>query len=264
MTAWNVRITRGHHSRCAPEWHWLNLRGQWSGYLLWLILKGDGTLQTESAKYPLHTGQCFVLRMRERIEGAHDPSRPLVVPWIHYEYVDRRGRVFDPEPLPAEHRLAGNVSFLGDLFDRAIDAFLDHAPDTAAHWLKAALLEIAQADRRPAQSGPELDQAQRIERLCVTIRENPEVAMRVEDMARQMHCTPDHFCRLFKRVKGETPRAFMIRTRIEHAKSLLRFSGHSVGRIADMLGYRDVYYFSRQFKEQAGMSPRAYRQPRRG
>ncbi len=255
---WNVRIIRAHKTFCAPDWHWVNLPGQWDGYLLWVILKGSGRIITETRRYELFAGQCFHLRMSEAIEGRHDPHDRLLVPWLHYEYVDADGRIISPGRV-REQRVLGNPAFVTELLDRAISGFLEQRATVANHWLKAALLEIRKQDMLPARKGPALEYARRIGRLCEMIRENPGLSLRVEDMARQLYCSPDHFTRIFKQVKGLSPRAFITRCRIESAKSLLRFSSHPIGRIADMLGYNDIYHFSKQFKSQAGVSPSDFR-----
>ncbi len=256
-----VRVLRAHFTRCTPEWHWINPPGRLDGFLFWLILKGRGRLKAGEREFTLHPGQCFLMRMWEPIEGEHDPTQPLLVPWLHFEYLDDQGRVVHPDPLPRFHRRAEGLSFLSDLLRRAIDAFDEDRPAAAAHWMGSVLLEVAQQDRAPPPGGAALDQAQRIERLCLALREHPDMRLPVADMARQLHCSPDHFTRIFKRVKGESPSAFQLRTRLEHAKSLLRFSSHPVGRIAEMLGYRDVHFFSRQFRLHAGCSPTTYRLP---
>ena len=67
----------------------------------------------------------------------------------------------------------------------------------------------------------------------------------VEDLAAQLHVSPEHFCRLFRRLQGMPPRAFITRTRIEAAQSLLLTSSHSITRIAELLGYESPFYFSR-------------------
>ena len=46
---------------------------------------------------------------------------------------------------------------------------------------------------------------------------------------------------------------------MRRARMLLTESGNSIGWIADRLGYRDVYFFSRQFKRFHGKSPTAFR-----
>jgi AraC-like DNA-binding protein len=36
----------------------------------------------------------------------------------------------------------------------------------------------------------------------------------------------------------------------------------SIGMVADALGFRDIFYFSRQFRARMGLSPLAYRRSR--
>jgi AraC-like DNA-binding protein len=52
-----------------------------------------------------------------------------------------------------------------------------------------------------------------------------------------------------------SPREAKQAARIESAKSFLRNSDHSVTRIAELLGYCDIYLFSRQFKRHTGQTP---------
>ncbi len=56
-----------------------------------------------------------------------------------------------------------------------------------------------------------------------------------------------------------TPGEFVIASRMEHACRLLRFSTQSIGSIAETLGYRDVYFFSKQFRARMGVPPTSYR-----
>lgn len=46
--------------------------------------------------------------------------------------------------------------------------------------------------------------------------------------------------------------------KIEHAKQLIRNQKYNYTQIADQLGYASIHYFSRQFKELAGMTPTEY------
>jgi AraC family transcriptional regulator of arabinose operon len=61
-------------------------------------------------------------------------------------------------------------------------------------------------------------------------------------------------------VLGVTPGEYLIRLRMAEAKALLTGSSQSVTRIAELLGYRDIYTFSRQVKARTGRSPTAFRQ----
>jgi AraC-like DNA-binding protein len=52
----------------------------------------------------------------------------------------------------------------------------------------------------------------------------------------------------------------LVSCKMIEARRYLESSEMRIGEIADRLGYRDIYFFSRQFKGFYGMSPVAYRQ----
>ena len=91
------------------------------------------------------------------------------------------------------------------------------------------------------------------------IRENPGQLFSIESLAERFHCSTDHFSRLFRQIVGVTPKEFCIRARMERAQTLLRESAMSIEQIASGLGYADVFFFSRQFKQRTGSSPLRWR-----
>ena len=72
--------------------------------------------------------------------------------------------------------------------------------------------------------------------------------------------TPNYLSRLFKRVTGEGCNEYIVRKRIERAKSLLSTTTLKVGEISIMVGYHDMNYFSLAFKKHIGVSPVRYRE----
>ena len=70
------------------------------------------------------------------------------------------------------------------------------------------------------------------------------------------------FRRHFKQRMGVSPRAFLLSQRINRAKQLLIDTTQPVKQIATQLGYSDVYFFTRQFREQTGIPPALYRKSR--
>ena len=75
-----------------------------------------------------------------------------------------------------------------------------------------------------------------------------------------IHISPNYFSRLFKRVTKEGCNEYIVRKRIEKAKSLLETTSLKTGKIAMMVGYRDTNYFSLAFKKHTGKSPTKYRE----
>lgn len=82
----------------------------------------------------------------------------------------------------------------------------------------------------------------------------------VSSIAVSLYVTPNYFSRLFKRITKEGCNEYIVRKRIEKAKSLLETTSLKTGKIALMVGYRDTNYFSLAFKKHTGKSPTKYRE----
>jgi AraC family transcriptional regulator, arabinose operon regulatory protein len=67
------------------------------------------------------------------------------------------------------------------------------------------------------------------------------------------------FRRHFAAAMGMSPQAYAIACRIGHARQMLGGTELPIKTIAQQLGYRDVFFFSRQFTRFSGISPAAYR-----
>jgi AraC-like DNA-binding protein len=73
-----------------------------------------------------------------------------------------------------------------------------------------------------------------------------------------MRVNPNYLSALFKRETGLTLTQYIQAMKIEEAKRLMLSREHSLGNIADMLGFSSLSYFSRVFKRLCRISPRAY------
>ena len=71
--------------------------------------------------------------------------------------------------------------------------------------------------------------------------------------------SPNSLCRLFKKVTGTTTSNYILRTRIDQAKSLLIESDLTITQIAFKVGIEDHSYFDRVFRRFNNMSPKIFR-----
>jgi AraC-like DNA-binding protein/mannose-6-phosphate isomerase-like protein (cupin superfamily) len=81
----------------------------------------------------------------------------------------------------------------------------------------------------------------------------------IEELASIANMSMFYFCRLFKKVIGQTPTEYITLARINKAEYLLKHTNDSVSNIAMYTGFNDISYFSRQFKKYKGLSPSQYR-----
>jgi AraC family transcriptional regulator len=68
-----------------------------------------------------------------------------------------------------------------------------------------------------------------------------------------------HFSRAFRKSTGIAPHAWLIQTRVESAKAMLRKKDASLFTIARACGFADQSHFARVFKRRVGLSPGAWR-----
>lgn len=133
----------------------------------------------------------------------------------------------------------------------------------STHLLRAALYEILVTLNRWCLDRAGLEVLRPEVGTAAAFRRAVEAEYRnlhqVEDYARLLAVTPGHLNHLAQRHLGATAGS-VIRGRIAlEAKRLLLHSEARVARIGRQLGFRDASYFSRFFRREAGLSPRAYR-----
>lgn len=75
------------------------------------------------------------------------------------------------------------------------------------------------------------------------------------NIAEQLGISEVYLGRLFKEENGISPRKFLIEARMEEAKSLLE-EHFSVTQVSQMVGYKDVFQFSKAYKKYYGYSPK--------
>jgi AraC family transcriptional regulator of arabinose operon len=173
-------------------------------------------------------------------------SGPGVARW-------RAGGLFPVDPQPVDVR-----SDFPQRFDQMLE--LSRRPDRfgiarATLMLETILTELAEARARPnvlpKWIEPVLAAAQRFGAGVDQARLATEAGM-----------SPRTFRRQFQAVMGTSAGEYVISTRINHAKELLGMTQLPIKQIAEQLGYRDVSFFTRQFRKVAGVAPAAYRRTR--
>lgn len=261
-TAQDVHLNWGDSFTCAPDWTWDTRTTPLPDFDLWAVYEGHGVMETPQGTLRLEPGDCLVLRPRETYRFRTAPDEPLVVHVAHFDFVTGPGQVVAPPAgrLPALHRPLLDVTFFRAITGRIVRCHLDGRTADADAWLAAALLELERQDREHARAADMVDDRTRaIERAAAAIAMRPGRRWSVRELAGGCFLSPDHFSRLFKAARGVTPREFIMRHRIDAARRLLLSSSHSIGRIAELTGFSDIYHFSRQFKARTGRSPTRFR-----
>ena len=94
-----------------------------------------------------------------------------------------------------------------------------------------------------------------IEPALRQIRDNYSQRFDVEQLATMCNVSKYHFCRVFKRVTGESSIHYLNSFRLKVADALLKNTEKSVAEISRQCGFEDEGYFCRCYKRHFGDSP---------
>lgn len=81
----------------------------------------------------------------------------------------------------------------------------------------------------------------------------------VEQIAGEVYLSRPYLSRCFKNETGESLSSFILRTKTEEGKRLLRYSDKPLTAIAAYLGFSSSSHFSRVFRKYTSITPREYR-----
>lgn len=191
-------------------------------------------------------------------------ARPRSPAWVH-RYLAFAGPAVQqwmreglfpvpPQPVPAHRDYAGTFDQLLELSRRSDRLGLARA----ALLLESILTELAEARQKSAEpSAPWL--AETLARLQGLQRLPTQ-----EELAAEAGMPPRTFRRKFTQAVGVSPHEYAIACRLGHARQMLGHTELPIKAIAEQLGYQDVSFFTRQFRNVVGVPPAAYRRSREG
>jgi two-component system, response regulator YesN len=91
------------------------------------------------------------------------------------------------------------------------------------------------------------------------VDEHLDGKLSLKNVANHFAFTPNYLGLLFKEETDEYFTDFLVRKKLEKASILLKDTNLKIYEIADSLGYSNMNYFSKQFKEYYGITPLDYK-----
>lgn len=213
---------------------------------------------------------CFIItRPGELHQYEYDLNQPTRHLFIHFSFpADSKARSLGEEnPLYILQRGSScHIPFHGDMLLAMMKQILyisyalpDRTQQRGGALLLALLEEInGHLVDHPIEENNEQLPPQ-ILRALNYIDSHLEEPLSVEQLARKVGWTHEHFTRSFARYIGRTPRETIIHRRIDRACQLLLHENHSIKQVAFAVGFNDENYFSRVFKSVKGMTASKYR-----
>jgi AraC family transcriptional regulator len=102
--------------------------------------------------------------------------------------------------------------------------------------------------------------AARLRRVKELVDDKMEDDLSLDEMAESVGLSTAHFARMFRKSTGESPHQFVLRQKIERAKTMLQAPDARVLDVAVACGFKTQQHFAQVFREACKVSPTEYRQ----
>lgn len=241
---------------CTEVEHW-EWRTSGDGHFnFWMALSGEGYLRCGDQTFRIYPGCFFIFTPHQNISAAHYSGARITRFSAHFHPLLEGKRLAAVKEFP---RLGGEVTSLS-LAQRQIDVIMRIAlrrDDDAI--LARKLYEFIVERTGESLFSPKVSLSGRVSEALRIFRETPAAVSSISQIARDLGVSRSHFDREFSEQTGQAPKQFLINCKMIEARRYLESSHLRVGEIAEALGYKDIYFFSRQFKQLVGSSPMRYR-----
>jgi AraC family transcriptional regulator len=132
--------------------------------------------------------------------------------------------------------------------------------DSVEQEIAAALVNAHAVQRRPVQKYRGGLGSARLRNIKEFVHAKMESDLSLDEMARSVGLSTAHFARMFRKSTGETPHQFILRERVERAKTILRAPNARILDVAIACGFKTQQHFAQVFRDACGVSPTEYRQ----
>ena len=254
----------GHH-QCDPLYN--NGPHKYKNYLFHYVLSGRGKVNIcdgdgQTVSYSVAPGQGFLISPNQVASYFADAAQPWRYCWIEFsglkanELIARAGLTWG-QPIyksQDEHEHTKMRDALN---------FIVHNPEASPYELTgqcylflSGMAESSVQRKKAARSSLRDFYATEI---LAYIEKNYHENIQVKDVAAACNLDRSHLGKIFKIHVGTTLQAFLREYRVSKACELMTTSHYTIGQISAMVGYPNMFHFSRMFKSIMGQPPSQWR-----
>lgn len=208
-------------------------------YLIHYVKKGHGVFEVNGKKYDVGPGQIFLLNKNQPGHYIASGSDPWEYIWVGFDGIVA-------EKLNTLSEQVMNLD--GTLFDEMVMSL--NLQNTRTEYIAGKIFELLSLifENNEKETGY-------IKQVKDYIKANYMEQIFVEKIAEMLNLNRRYLSRIFREETGMTIKGYITSVRMNKAEHLLK-QKFSVGSVAEMVGYDDVFGFSKMYKKIKGFSPK--------
>ena len=238
-------------------------------YIFHFVIKGKGYLKIQKNEYiPIYKNSCFLIEPGQQAKYHQDKDNPWTYFWIEIngknieKFVnllafknnnnvinipnikDIKNCFFDVfnQDLYGQNILSENLR----IQSLTLKIFSDLFSNTINHNLEKNEKMLSKTE----------EQANAIIKYINYNYTSPNLS--VKNLANMFYFNSSYLNRLIKKYTGLSPKKLIIKLRMERSLVLMKKKTMTISEISFKIGYKNQFYFSKEFKEYYGVSPSEY------
>jgi len=212
------------------------------------VLKGKMTYLVNDKKYVLHENDAVIIKpgeIRERLKSSETAR-----------YVSFNFKAYDSDAIPKKSYLKNVISHdiksLISIFSATHISDIYATREKVINLLNYILLEIKDILDFDSNN-------KHIIEIIKYINEHIAEPLSLSDVSENVNLSKEYTSHIFKKETGKTVTDYINERKLIIAKEIILGTGYPLTDVSDRLGYENYSYFSKVFKKQFGISPRALR-----
>jgi len=117
---------------------------------------------------------------------------------------------------------------------------------------------VGNEEEHPVKEVQQHYQDELLDKILVYIGETLRESITVAEICQKFSLSRSSLQLLFKENLQQTPKRYIMESKLEKAAGLIRENQYTISQIALMLGFHSIHYFSRAFANKYGMAPSEY------
>ena len=194
--------------------------------------------------------KCIVLNVENLLQSS--PSRPINSTLFNNLF----SNIF--QAIPNSSVAGQTITSIFDELDRKRPGYEFFITGNLWNFFGAVYREGLFSEE--PDDGPTIQYAKQFKQALRKIRDEYYLPLTLQDVSAAANMAPKYFCRIFRKITGQTFVEYLNHYRIDRAVELMYASDKSLTEISLQCGFNELSYFSRIFRKYKGMSPREYRQ----
>ncbi len=242
----------------APNDNWIHMTRELVDYELVLVTEGTLCIECDGVDFRVNEGEYLIMSPSKIQKGTKSGYCSFY--WVHFDAeelsdVDNNERLIIQRQAPCKYkeRVVILLKELQDSDKRYRDQHLNN------YLTGALLMEIALQTKESAVTKELHSKEQLNSDIKTFISWHISESLRIEELARYFEYNEKYLTTFFKKMNGVPLKQYILKEKIEYAKSILTESNTTVSEVAFSIGFSDVHNFSNAFKNITGMAPGVYR-----